>query len=72
MGLDGFSMRNLGAYQGNVPSSHLSFEAKQLAKVAGVHTKPIHEIDTGKENALGYYYHYHTYNRNGAHIFCLF
>ena len=33
MGLEGFSMRNLGAYQGSVPSSHLSFEAKELAKV---------------------------------------
>ncbi|MBO5949065.1 hypothetical protein J6Q66_09560 [bacterium] len=43
MGLDGFSMRNLGAYQGNVPSSHLSFEAKQLAKVG--REKQIQDVD---------------------------
>ena len=33
MGLDGFSMRNLGAYQGTVPSSHLAFESKELVKI---------------------------------------
>ena len=33
MGLEGFSMRNLGAYQGTVPSSHLAFEAQELVKV---------------------------------------
>lgn len=43
MGLDGFSMRNLGAYQGTVPSSHLSFDSKQLAKVGK--EKQIQDVD---------------------------
>ena len=43
MGLDGFSMRNLGAYQGTVPSSHLSFEAKELVKVG--RDKKIKDVD---------------------------
>ena len=48
-------------------------EAKQLAKAAGGHIKPTqYEIDTGKENTLGYYWHYHTYNRSGGHVFYLF
>lgn len=30
------------------------------------------EIDKGKEFTVGYYWHYHTADRNGAHIFYLY
>lgn len=29
------------------------------------------EIDSGKENTVGYYWHYHPYLKNGSHIFYL-
>ena len=40
----------------------------------GADMKPVGpEIDEGKEGVLGYYYHYHTYNRKpkGNHAFFL-
>ncbi len=46
--------------------------AKRVAKKAGGNMKPVGpEIDEGKEGVLGYYYHYHTYNRKpkGNHAF---
>jgi hypothetical protein len=30
------------------------------------------EIDTGKENTDGYYWHYHPKPKNGGHVFFLF
>jgi len=48
--------------------------AKRVAKKAGGNMKPVGpEIDEGKEGVLGYYYHYHTYNRKpkGNHAFFL-
>lgn len=48
-------------------------EAKAVAKVAGNNKKPTKaEIDKGKNGIIGYYWHYHTYNRNGAHVWYLF
>ena len=32
----------------------------------------IPEIDAGKESTPGYYYHFHTYNRKGGHVYYLF
>ena len=32
----------------------------------------IPEIDAGKESAPEYYYHFHTYNRKGGHVYYLF
>ena len=29
------------------------------------------EIDSGKENTVGYYWHYHPYLKNSSHIFYL-
>jgi hypothetical protein len=48
-------------------------EAKAVAKAAGDNKKPTKaEIDKGKNGIIGYYWHYHTYNRNGAHVWYLF
>ena len=48
-------------------------EARALAKKAGNNKKPVGpEIDKGKNGVVGYYFHYHTYNRNGAHIWFLY
>ena len=52
-------------------------EAESVARVAGGKTgrnnKPLpNEIDRGKENIKGYYYHFHTYNRKGGHAFYMF
>lgn len=48
-------------------------EAKAVAKAAGNNKKPTKaEIDKGKNGIIGYYWHYHTYNRNGAHVWYLF
>ena len=32
----------------------------------------IPEIDAGKESTPEYYYHFHTYNRKGGHVYYLF
>ena len=46
MGLEGFSMRNIGAYQGTVPSSHLAYEAKELVKVGRENqVKDVNELE---------------------------
>lgn len=52
-------------------------EAESVARVAGGKTarnnKPLpNEIDRGKENIKGYYYHFHTYSRKGGHVFYMF
>ncbi len=48
-------------------------EAKAVAKAAGNNKNPTKaEIDKGKNGIIGYYWHYHTYNRNGAHVWYLF
>lgn len=49
-------------------------EAKAVAKAAGYNKKPVGpEIDSGKSGIMGYYYHYHIYNRgNKAHVWYLF
>jgi hypothetical protein len=48
-------------------------EAKAVAKAAGNNKKTTKaEIDKGKNGIIGYYWHYHTYNRNGAHVWYLF
>ena len=52
-------------------------EAKAVALAAGGfsgHNNKllIPEIDSGKENIPGYYYHYHTYDRSGGHVYFLF
>lgn len=54
-----------------------SYEAKAVAIAAGGSTgsnnKSLYpEIDKGKENTKGYYWHYHTYNRKGGHVYYLF
>ena len=53
------------------------YEAKAVALAAGGRTgannKNLYpEIDKGKENTPGYYWHYHTYNRKGGHVYYLF
>ena len=53
------------------------YEAKAVALAAGGSTgknnKSLYpEIDKGKENTKGYYWHYHTYNRKGGHVYYLF
>lgn len=48
-------------------------EALAVAKAAGKNKKPVGpEIDRGKSGIMGYYWHFHTYNRNGAHVWYLF
>ncbi|MBR6052008.1 MAG: RHS repeat-associated core domain-containing protein, partial [Clostridia bacterium] len=49
-------------------------EAKAVAKAAYSNKKPVEpEIDKGKENTIGYYYHYHVYGRKKkGHVFFLF
>ena len=47
MGLEGFSMKNLGAYHANIPSSHLSFDAKENAKIG--HEKQIKNVDESEK-----------------------
>ena len=49
-------------------------EAKAVAKAAGNNKKPVGpEIDKGKQNTIGYYYHYHINGRkNKGHVFYLF
>ena len=49
-------------------------EAKAVAKAAYSNKKPVGpEIDKGKENTMGYYYHYHVYQRKKkGHVFFLF
>ena len=51
-----------------------SSEAKAVAKAAYSNKKPVGpEIDKGKENTMGYYYHYHVYQRKKkGHVFFLF
>ncbi len=54
-----------------------SYEAKAVALAAGGNVgannkKLFPEIDKGRENTPGYYYHYHTYNRKGGHVYYLF
>jgi len=54
-----------------------SYEAEAVARAAGGSTgannKPLYaEIDKGRKNTIGYYWHYNTYNRNGGHVFYLF
>ena len=53
------------------------YEAKAIAIDAGGRNgrnnkKLRPEIDYGKENTPGFYYHYHIYNRRGGHIYFLF
>ena len=53
------------------------YEAKAVAIAAGgesgYNNKQLQpEIDKGQENTPGYYYHYHTYNRSGGHVYFLF
>ena len=53
------------------------YEAKAVARAAGGTTgynnrELMPEIDAGKENTPGYYYHFHTYNRKGGHVYYLF
>ncbi len=49
-------------------------EAEAVAKAAGNNKKPVGpEIDKGKQNTIGYYYHYHINGRkNKGHVFYLF
>ena len=51
-----------------------SSEAMAVAKAAYSNKKPVGpEIDKGKENTMGYYYHYHVYQRKKkGHVFFLF
>ena len=52
-----------------------SYEAKAVARAAGGNSgnnnKPLYPEIHGK-SFLGYYWHYHTYNRKGGHVFYLF
>lgn len=45
---------------------------KSRGNVGKNNKKLIPEIDKGKENVPGYYYHYYTYNRKGGHVYYLF
>ena len=49
-------------------------EAKAVAKAAYSNKKPVGpEIDKGKENTIGYYFHFHVNNRKKkGHVFYLF
>lgn len=47
MGLEGFSMKNLGAYHSNVPSSHIAFDVKETAKIG--HEKQIKDVDESEK-----------------------
>ncbi len=49
-------------------------EAKTVAKAAGNNKTPIGpEIDKGKENTIGYYYHFHVAKKTKpGHVFFLF
>ncbi len=51
-----------------------SYQAIAVARAAGGNNnkKLFPEIDKGKDYVLGYYWHYHTYNRKGGHVFYLF
>lgn len=54
-----------------------SYEAKAVAIAAGgrvgKNNKYLeYEIDKGKENVLGYYYHYYIYNRKRGYVYFLF
>ena len=43
---------------------------RKLAKKASIGNIPIGpQINKGKENIIGYYWHYHPNPRTGAHIF---
>lgn len=53
------------------------YEAKAVARAAGGrigenNVPLIPEINTGKAGVPGFYYHHHTYNRSGGHVFYLF
>ena len=53
------------------------YEAEAVVLAAGGGTgsnncKLYPEIDKGKEIMPGYYYHYHTFNRKGGHVYYLF
>ena len=53
------------------------FEARAVAREAGGtfghnNKQLMPEIDSGKENTPGYYFHYHTYDRSGGHVYFLF
>lgn len=53
------------------------YEAESIARAAGGSTGANNrhlypEIDRGRSNTIGYYWHYHTYNRNGGYVFYLF
>lgn len=62
--------------KGNNVFAVTKYEAKVVAIAAGGKSKDaknvINEIDKGKKNVPGHYYHYHTYNRQGGHVFYLF
>ena len=52
-------------------------DAKKVARAAGGtsggNNKPLtYEIDKGKENTPGYYYHYHVQNHGRGHVFFLY
>lgn len=49
-------------------------EAKVVAKAAYSNKSPVGpEIDAGKENVIGYYYHFHVFGRKKkGHVFFLF
>lgn len=53
------------------------YEAKAVARAAGGNAGgnniPLYpEIDSGKAGVPGYYYHFHTYNRSGGHVYYIF
>jgi RHS repeat-associated protein len=47
-------------------------EARIVAQAASTHPVCDPEIDKGKEIVTGYYYHFHTNVKNGAHVWYLF
>lgn len=51
------------------------YEAKAIAQEAGGksgHNNKNLIPEVGKNGVMGYYWHYHTYNRKGGHVFYLF
>lgn len=52
-----------------------SYEAKAVARAAGGNSGNNNKIlypEIHGKSSLGYYWHYHTYNRKGGHVFYLF
>lgn len=58
--------------RGNITSKTVNDVTIPMMNGVGGGKIPVRpEIDKGKVGTVGYYWHYHTYDRNGAHVFYL-